>query len=101
MNEPTQPTDPNDPTDLSAGAMKFPMDFPIKVVGLNRIEFEPEVTRIVHLHAPDWDSSSIEARSSREGNYLSLTVTIRARSRDQLDALYRDLTANPLVRVVL
>ena len=34
-------------------------------------------------------------RSSREGNYLSVTATVNATSREQLDALYRELTSAP------
>jgi putative lipoic acid-binding regulatory protein len=88
-------------TDLSAGLMQFPVDFPIKIVGKNELGFEPAITTIVREHAPDWDDTNIEARSSKGGNYLSLTVTIHATSREQLDNLYRALTAHPLVRVVL
>jgi len=91
----------SDPTDLSAGLMQFPVDFPIKVLGPNEIGFEPAVTEIVRAHAPDWDDTNIEARASRGGRYLSITVTIRATSREQLDNLYRALTAHPMVRVVL
>jgi uncharacterized protein len=91
----------SEPTDLSAGLMRFPVDFPIKILGCNEIAFEPAVTSIVREHAPDWDDTNIEARSSREGRYLALTVTIRATSREQLDNLYRALTSHPLVRVVL
>jgi putative lipoic acid-binding regulatory protein len=90
-----------EPTDLSAGLMQFPMEFPIKIVGLNTAEYEPEITRIVREHAPDWDDTNIEARPSSAGKYLALTVTIEAQSREQLDNLYRALTSHPLVRVVL
>ena len=82
-------------------ALVFPTDFPIKIMGLNRLEFEPQIVTIVRSHAPDLDDNTVEVRQSRGGNYLSLTVTIRARSRAQLDALYRELTSHPLVKFVL
>ncbi len=52
-------------------------------------------------HAPDFDAAKLELRASREGNYLSVTATINATSREQLDNLYRALTSHPLVKVVL
>ena len=53
------------------------------------------------IFAAEIDPASVEMRPSRKGNYLALTCTIRAVSQDQLDALYRELTAHPLVKVVL
>ncbi len=57
--------------------------------------------RLVLRHAPDFDAAGMEMRPSAKGNYMSLTCTIRAVSREQLDALYRELSAHPLVKVVL
>ena len=84
-----------------AGALVFPTDFPIKIMGTNRLEFEPQMIAIVRSHAPDLDLSTVEVRQSRAGNYLSVTVTIRAQSRAQLDAIYFELTRHPWVKVVL
>ena len=56
---------------------------------------------LVQAHAPDFDPSTREMRTSKDGNYLSVTATIRATSREQLDDLYRALTSHPLVKVVL
>lgn len=88
-------------TPRNKSPLEFPMDFPIKVMGENRIEFEPQVVEVVRAHAPDWDCSTVEVRQSSGGKYLSVTVTIRAQSREQLDALYRALTSHPMVKVVL
>ena len=79
----------------------FPIDFPIKIMGLNHVDFEPEVIETVRVHAPDLDIGLVEARQSSGGKYLSLTVTVRAQSRAQLDAIYLSLTAHPMVKVVL
>jgi putative lipoic acid-binding regulatory protein len=59
------------------------------------------VVVIVRKHAPDFDAATMELRPSRQGNYLSVTCTIRATSREQLDALYRDLCDHPSVVMVL
>lgn len=81
--------------------MEFPCDFPIKVMGLTQDEFIPEITKIVQTHAPDFEASTLETRFSSKGTYLSITVTIRATSKEQLDALYLALTSHPMVKVVL
>jgi hypothetical protein len=87
--------------DPASSALVFPTDFPIKIMGLNHLEFEPAIVALVRTHAPDLDVNSIEVRQSSAGKYLSLTVTIRAQSRAQLDAIYLALTAHPMVKVVL
>lgn len=81
--------------------IQYPTDFPIKVVGINEAGFEAAIAQVLRTHAPDFDITSIEVRQSRRGRYLSISATIRAQSRDQLDALYRELTSHPMVRWVL
>lgn len=81
--------------------LDFPCDFPIKVMGAAREGFAQAVCDIVKKHAPDFDAATTEMRPSKGGNYLSLTCTVRAISRAQLDALYRELTSHPLVKIVL
>jgi len=98
MSNDSDPTRSDPP---AAGALVFPTDFPIKIMGHNRLEFEPQMIAIVRGHAPDLDVSTVEVRQSRAGTYLSLTVTVRAQSRAQLDAIYRELTSHPWVKVVL
>ena len=87
----------------SAGesALKFPTSFPIKVMGRRADGFAQTVVDIVLKHAPDFEPSTLEMRASREGNYLSVTATINATSRDQLDNLYRELTSHPMVTMVI
>jgi putative lipoic acid-binding regulatory protein len=81
--------------------LAFPTEFPIKVLGLTQDGFAQAVVEVVKLHAPDFDAATIEMRSSREGKYLSLTVTINATSREQLDGLYQALCDHPMVKMVL
>lgn len=81
--------------------LKFPCAFPMKVMGRREDGFAQLVSGIVMKHAPDFDPATIEMRSSKQGRYLSLTVTINAKSRAQLDALYSELSGNPLVIMVL
>jgi len=79
----------------------YPCDFPIKIMGRTQAGFAQTVVDVVRRHAPDFDPGTVEMRASREGNYLSVTVTVRATSRGQLDELYRELCDHPMVTMVL
>jgi uncharacterized protein len=81
--------------------LEFPCDFPLKIMGATREGFAQAVVEVVLRHAPDFDAATVEMRPSKAGNYLSLTCTIRATSKPQLDALYRELTGHPWVKIVL
>jgi putative lipoic acid-binding regulatory protein len=81
--------------------LTFPTVFPIKVMGRREEGYAQAVLEVVMRHAPDFDPASMEMRPSKAGKYLSLTVTINARSREQLDALYKDLSGHPMVMMVL
>ena len=81
--------------------VSYPTDFPIKVMGRKQARFAHTVISIVRRHAPDFDAATMELRPSRQGTYLSVTCTIRAQSREQLDALYQDLCDHPAVVMVL
>lgn len=85
----------------TASALAFPCEFPIKVMGKSQAGFAQAVIAVVQGHAPDFDPATLETRSSREGNYLSVTATINATSREQLDGLYRALCDHPMVTMVL
>jgi uncharacterized protein len=81
--------------------IEYPCDFPIKVMGKTAPGFAQAVVDVVKHHAPDFDPASVEMRPSRQNKYLSLTCTVRATSREQLDALYQALCDHPLVVMVL
>ena len=79
----------------------YPSAFPIKVVGVNGNGFVTAITHIAKQFDPNFDASTIELRPSSAGNYLGITITITATSREQLDNLYRALSSHPMVKVVL
>jgi len=81
--------------------LKFPCAFPIKVMGLTQDNFAQSIVVVVQKHVPDFNAATLEMRASRGGKYLSLTCTVNAESREQLDNLYRDLTTHPMVALVL
>ncbi|MBN8455571.1 DUF493 domain-containing protein [Accumulibacter sp.] len=81
--------------------LEFPCAFPLKIMGRAEDGFAQAVLAVVLRHAPDFDAATMEMRASSAGRYLGLTCTINATSREQLDLMYRELSAHPLVRLVL
>ena len=79
----------------------YPCDFPIKIMGAMQDTFAQTMVDVVISHDPEFHAGKLEMRPSTKGNYLSLTVTVRATSREQLDDLYRALTSHPMVKIVL
>ena len=73
--------------------LKFPCDFPIKVMGRSDTGFEALALGVVRHHVPDFEVDRMRSMASRKGNYISITFTVRVSSRAQLDDLYRGLTA--------
>jgi uncharacterized protein len=81
--------------------IEYPSRFPIKVMGTKAAGYVEAIASIAKQFDPDFDASTIEQRPSKGGNYLGLTVTVTATSREQLDELYRTLSTHPMVKVVL
>lgn len=93
---------PKEPVGSGAETLlEFPCAFPLKIMGLAQNDLAQEVLAVVHRFAPDYDGKEMEMRASSSGKYVSLTCTINAQSKEQLDNLYRALTSHPLVKVVL
>ena len=86
---------------MEVSLLEFPCDFPIKVMGESGDDFTAAMLAVVLRHAPDFDLATMERRASKGGRYSSLTCTIRATSQQQLDDLYREITAHPLVVMAL
>jgi uncharacterized protein len=90
-------TPPATPEDAPVG-LHFPCSFPIKATGrADTGDFAALVLDIVGRHAPGIDAGAVSTRLSSGGRWLAVTVTIQAQSREQLDAIYRDLSANERV----
>ena len=83
------------------GPFDFPCEFPLKIMGLADAALAQAVLEVVLRHAPDFDGATMAMRVSTGGRYVSLTCTINATSRAQLDGLYRELSSHPLVKIVL
>ena len=96
IHPPTPPVDPR-----KDSLIEYPSLFPIKVMGAKVDGFVHAVTQIAREFDPGFDAATVELRDSSKGNYLGVTITVTATSREQLDNLYRALTAHPMVKVVL
>jgi putative lipoic acid-binding regulatory protein len=81
--------------------IEYPSAFPIKVMGQNVAGFVEAMVTIARQFDPAFDAASVEQRPSKGNNYLGVTITITATSREQLDELYRTLSTHPMVKVVL
>jgi len=81
--------------------LEYPCDIAIKAMGRAEPGFDALVVEIVRRHVPDVSEGAISTRLSREGKYISVTVTVRATSREQLDAVYYDLTAHEKIAIAL
>ena len=102
----TKPPDSDVPPTLTTAPgdkslIEYPSRFPIKVMGPKVDGFVHAVTQIAEQFDPDFDATTVELRESKAGNYLGVTVTVLATSREQLDELYRTLSTHPMVKVVL
>jgi putative lipoic acid-binding regulatory protein len=81
--------------------IEYPSAFPIKVMGPHAEGFVDAIVEVAHRFDPAFDAQTVEIRPSKGGNYLSITITVTATSRTQLDELYRTLTSHAMVKYVL
>jgi putative lipoic acid-binding regulatory protein len=81
--------------------LQFPTDYPIKVVGRTSATLRSRIDAIFSTHVPDLDPARTSERLSGNGNFQSISYTIRAISAAQVEALAIDLKACPDVLIVL
>jgi hypothetical protein len=86
---------------MSGAPQEFPSDFPIKVMGRHDSDLRALTQAIVERHAGPMPEGSVKTRTSADGNFLALTYTVHATSREQLDKIYRELTACKSVLMAL
>ena len=79
----------------------FPCRFPIKAMGRAENDFDALVVELIRKHVPDMQDTTVQKRLSRGGQYLSVTVTIEAVSKAQLDGIYMELTAHERILYAL
>ncbi|MBL1353750.1 MAG: DUF493 domain-containing protein [Zetaproteobacteria bacterium] len=81
--------------------LTFPCTFPIKIMGIASDTFEATMIALAGQYIEDMETVSIQQKASKNGTYTSITMTFEAQSQTQLDALYRDFSAHPSVKMVL
>lgn len=81
--------------------LKFPCEFPISIMGLNVPEYKDTIFAILKKHVPEVEEKNLATAYSTNKKYCSLKTKFTAQSREQMDALYKELTANKLVKWVL
>lgn len=86
---------------MSGKPLEFPCEFPIKVMGRQDSGIEALTRAIVEQHTGPLADSSVRLRTSTDGNFLAVTFDITATSREQLDAIYRALSACKAVLMAL
>ena len=86
---------------MDADVLKFPTDYPIKVVGRTGGTLRARVDEIVARHVPDLDHSTTRERLSENGNFVSISYQIHAQSREQVVALANELSACEEVVMVI
>lgn len=81
--------------------IEFPCRFAIKAMGKTSPELDIIIIEIIRRHSPDIHEGAVTSRPSKGGNYTAVTVTIEAYSKQQLDAIYQDLSGHPHILMVL
>ncbi len=84
-----------------ASLLEFPCIFPVKAIGKDKDGFRQVVVEIIRRHAPELDEDSVTIRASAGGKYISVTATFVAQSREQIDAMYKELSRHEQVLYVL
>jgi hypothetical protein len=86
---------------MTDDVLEFPCEFPIKMMGRDQPEFREAAMAVVERHAGQIAEHAVRTAASSNGNFLSITVTITATSREQLDNIYRDLSDHEQILVAL
>ena len=86
---------------MSKPLLQFPTDYPIKIIGRPSDEFRARVHAVVLRHAPALETERVSERLSGNGNFLSISYTVLAESREQIEALTAELKACDGVMMLL
>lgn len=86
---------------MTDSLLEFPCEFPIKMMGRDQAGFREAAFGVIERHAGPVAGDAVRESSSRRGRFLSITVTIRATSQQQLDDIYRDLSSHEQILVAL
>ena len=77
--------------------LEFPCEYPLKAFGNNPAGFATHLRELLTPIIGTIDNDQVDTRMSRGNRYLAVTIPFEATSKDQLDAVYEALTADPRV----
>lgn len=87
--------------DTQETLLEFPCDFAIKAMGETSDDLDEIVIEIVRRHVDDIAEGAVSSKQSSGGKFTSITVMIRATSKQQLDAIYMELSSHQRIKYVL
>lgn len=90
-----------DNQDKEPEGLTFPCEYPVKAMGINTEKFKQEMLFIVQKHFHEVNESDLRTNQSKTGKYQSVTITVHATSRLQLEALYREIKVHKDVKWTL
>ena len=85
----------------SESLLEFPCDFPIKMMGRDTPGFRSTARALIEKHTGPLDDCAIQTAQSRNGRFVSITVTVCAQSQQQLDNIYREVSSSDEVLMAL
>lgn len=88
-------------TEENTPLIEYPIDFPLKVIGADKPDFEAFVVEIVRRHVPELLVENITSQLSSGNKYRSVNFFFIAQSRAQVDALYEELGSHKRVLYIL
>lgn len=80
---------------------KFPCEYPLKIMGKNDPELVSFVKKVMNTHVEGLTEHAFTDKTSKHGRFQSITVTFTAASKEQLDAIYSELTDSDFALYVL
>lgn len=93
-------SDNNNP-DNNEQLLKFPCDFPIKIVSYSNFDLENFATNVVHKFLPQMEHIPVSKNTSKKGNYQAITINVHVQNQKQLDSIYQELSSNKAIIMVL
>ena len=90
----------DDPT-IDKSLLQFPCDFPVKLMGRDNPAFHSTARALVEQHTGPLADEKISAATSRNGQFVSITIVVEAQNQQQLDNIYQDATAHEDVLMAL
>ncbi len=81
--------------------LTFPCDFPMKIMGTATASFKDEIFTIIRKHYPELNHDLTQINTSKNGNFLAISITVYALDQASLDALYQEISQHPDIKMVL